>query len=330
MSVASHREAPAGAPGRALLRQRADAVPDALRAFDPGEASAFLGAPLPPGGLVATGAGASLEHARVLAALVADAAGVPARALPPSAFLGAPDPRAREAALVVFSQGLSPNARAALAHAGAYASAALVTSRDPAGGDAVRAEALAAFVRAGGRTLHLPVDRESGLLVRVVGPLLASAAAIELARGAARAAGAAPPWPTPGGDALAAAVAAAAQRGRALRSERTGDPLGGALAFLAGSAAARLAGPLARKLLEGLLRPAAAGLGPLEFAHGGFQQLFAGARDVPRAPRPDAPRARRSSSRAPRRCSTRRATRVAAAPRARCRPARRRSSTRRW
>jgi creatinine amidohydrolase len=285
VSVASDRERERGAAGRALLRRRADAVPDALRAFDPLEAAALLAAPLPPAGLVATGAGASLEHARVLAALVADTAGIPARALPPSAFLGAPDPRARGAALVVFSQGLSPNARAALAHAGAYASATLVTSANPAaggaegdeaGGGAARAEALAAFARAGGRTLRLPVDRESGLLVRVVGPLLASAAAIELARGAARAAGAEPPWPTPAGDALAAAVAAAAQRGRALRAERAGDPLSGALAFLAGPEAARLAGPLARKLLEGLLVPLPPVWDLLDFAHGGFQQLFAG------------------------------------------------------
>jgi len=260
--------------GRALLRRRIAAIPDALRAFDPGAAAALFCAPLPAGGVVATGAGASLEHARVLAALLAERLGVRARAAPPSAFLAPPDPAERAAVLVVFSQGLSPNARAALARAGAYASAILVTSRDPAHDDPERAASLSAFERAGGRVLRLPVDRESGLLVRVVGPLLGIAAAIELARGAAHAAGAACAWPTPSGDILAAAVAAAAERGHALRAARPGDPLAGVLAFLAGPAAAPLASPLARKLLEGLLTPLPPIWDPLDFAHGGFQQLF--------------------------------------------------------
>ena len=176
--------------GRARLRRRIDRIPEALAAFDPRDAALFDAA-LPPDGVVATGAGCSLEHARLLASLLSDELGVRARALPPSAFLGAPEPRARRAVLVVFSQGLSPNGRAALAHASAYAGAVLVTSRDPAGGDADRAAAVAAFERGGGRILRLPVDRESGLLLRVIGPILGSAAAVELARSAARAAGAA-------------------------------------------------------------------------------------------------------------------------------------------
>jgi creatinine amidohydrolase len=260
--------------GRARLRRRIDRIPEALAAFDPRDAALFDAA-LPPDGVVATGAGCSLEHARLLASLLSDELGVRARALPPSAFLGAPEPGARRAALVVFSQGLSPNGRAALAHASAYASAVLVTSRDPAGGDADRAAAVAAFERAGGRILRLPVDRESGLLLRVVGPMLGSAAAVELARSAAHAAGAAADWPTPSGDALAAAVAEAAARGRALRAEIPGDPLRGTLAFIASSRPARTAGPLARKLLEGLLVPLPPVWDPLDFAHGGFQQLFA-------------------------------------------------------
>lgn len=258
--------------GLVQLRERTLAIPEAIRAFDP--ASAALFDPThPPRAVVATGAGSSLEHARLLTSLLIDA-GVAARAVPPSALLGPPGARARGEQLVVFSQGLSPNGRAPLAHAGAWERSMLVTSEDPVAGDAARGEALAGFARAGGEVLRLPVAREAGLLLRVIGPALGALAAIYLSQSAARAAGLEPREPTLGRDTLATAVTDAAARGRALRATIPGDPLAGSLAFLGGAAATRGAGALARKLLEGLLVPLPPVWDLLDFAHGGFQQLF--------------------------------------------------------
>jgi creatinine amidohydrolase len=264
------------AGGLALLRRRVEAIPGQLRAFRAEDvALPELGA-APLRAVVATGAGSSLEHARFLASLLAEGLGFPARCAAPSVLLEPPGPEARDALLVVFSQGLSPNGRAPLAHARAWRGALLVTSEDPAGGDAERAAALAALRAAGGRALELPVPRETGLLLRAIGPSLGLLAAIEVARAVARSQQLAAPWPELGGDALAAAVEDAAARGRALRASLPGDPLPGALALLAGGAAGAPGGSLARKLLEGLLVPLPPVWDPLDFAHGGFQQLFAG------------------------------------------------------
>jgi creatinine amidohydrolase len=119
----------------------------------------------------------------------------------------------------------------------------------------------------------LPVPRESGLLLRVVGPALGTLVCIELARSLAAAQGITAPWPALSAEALARAVEDAAARGRALRASLPGDPLRGALALLAAPETAR-AGSLARKLLEGLLVPLPPIFDLLDFAHGGFQQLF--------------------------------------------------------
>jgi creatinine amidohydrolase len=259
--------------GLGLLRDRVEAIPRALRAFDAAalELPPCGGAPLR--GVVTAGVGSSLENARTLAALLAGDLGLPARSAAPSALLEPPGPRARDELLVVFSQGLSPNGCALLGHAAAYRGVLLVTGEAPEAGDPARELALRELAERGGRVLRLPVDRESGLLVRVIGPLLGQLAALEVARAAAREFGVAPSWPTLSGDALAAAVSDAAARARALRAALPGDPLRGALAFLASGPAAG-AGALARKLLEGLRVPLPPVWDLLDFAHGGFQQLF--------------------------------------------------------
>jgi creatinine amidohydrolase len=255
--------------GLGLLRQRVHAIPGRLRALDPAAIRAPAGA---PARVVATGAGSSLEHARLLVALLVEELGLPARCAAPSAFLADPGPRADEL-LVVFSQGLSPNARLALAKAPAWGAALLVTGEESGAEDPGGAAARARFREAGGEVLTLPVPRESGLLLRVVGPALGTLVCIELARSLAAAQGITAPWPALSAEALARAVEDAAARGRALRASLPGDPLRGALALLAAPETAR-AGSLARKLLEGLLVPLPPIFDLLDFAHGGFQQLF--------------------------------------------------------
>lgn len=274
--------------GAELLRRRVLAIPDCLRRFDLGAAPLPELGGAPPRFVVATGAGSSLENARFLTSLLGDALGVPARCAPPSALLGAPPEGAEEDLLVVFSQGLSPNGRAPLAHAGAWRGALLVTG-ESAGTNAEATRCLAAFAAAGGRILRTPAPPETGLLLRVIGPLLGALAAIELARAIAATRGVSAPWPRFDGDTLAAALEAAGARGRALRAALPGDPLAGALALLAGGSRSAGAGGLARKLLEGLRAPLPPVFDLLDFAHGGFQQLFEEPATLLALTSPDAP-----------------------------------------
>jgi len=277
------------APGLARLRERIAAIPERVAAFDDAAVRLPALGGVPRAGVVATGAGSSREHARLLAALLAEL-GVPARVAAPSAFLGAPAPAdAPDALLVVFSQGLSPNARAALAAAPRYRAAALVSAAGPGDADPARVAALAAFESAGGVRFPLPVGRESGLLVRVVGPMLGHLAAIALARALGAAWGRAAPWPALPAAAVAAALRDAAARARGLREAWPADPLGGALAFLAGGAHAERASHLSRKLLEGLLVPWPPIWDVVDFAHGGFQQLYAERATLLALARSDAP-----------------------------------------
>lgn len=274
--------------GLARLRERVASIPAHVAAWD----DACVALPRLDvstlRSVTTTGVGSSGEHAHLLAALLGEL-GVPARVAAPSAFLRPPPTGARDELLVVFSQGLAPNARAALRAAPAYRAALLATAVGPDDADADRAGALAAFDAAGGVRLALPVERESGLLVRVVGPMLGQLAAIALARALARALGAPAPWPALPGPALAAALRAASLRARSLCAERPGDPLAGAPALLAGGVHAARCSHLSRKLLEGLLVPWPPVWDLLDFAHGGFQQLYAGPATILALARADAP-----------------------------------------
>src|SRR5262249_30915459 len=82
--------------------------------------------------LAATGIGSSEAHARLLVHLVAEHTTLPARLLPPSALL-APGPGCAEDVLVVFSQGLSPNAQLALTHAARWRRVVAATAVTDAG-----------------------------------------------------------------------------------------------------------------------------------------------------------------------------------------------------
>src|SRR5262249_58617891 len=113
--------------------------------------------------LATTGIGSSEAHARLLAHLVAEHTALPARFLPPSALL-VPVPGCAEDALVVFSQGLSPNAQLALAHAARWRRVVAATAVTDAG-------RLAALRARGVTVVPFAGEGEFGTLVRVIGPL---------------------------------------------------------------------------------------------------------------------------------------------------------------
>jgi creatinine amidohydrolase len=81
----------------------------------------------------------------------------------------------------------------------------------------------------------------------------------------------------------------ASARGRALRAGLPGDPIDGVVALLAGGAHVARSSHLSRKLLEGLLVPWPPVWDLLDFAHGAFQQLYAGRATLLALARADAP-----------------------------------------
>jgi creatinine amidohydrolase len=219
--------------------------------------------------ILVTGLGSSAAHARLLARLLAENAGLPARAVPAGAFVGGrADPRD---ALVVFSQGLSPNARLALHDPGGWLGVVLVTAVGPRTRDAGKRAALQALDRAGGRVVPLPGGEEAGLLLRVAGPLAGYAVAFRLAAAIARAAGRGEATPRLDPDRVVAAMRRAA--GAAARLPH--DLLDGEIALLASGGYGALADNLAHTIGEGLYRPTPPVWDLLDFAHGPFQQLFA-------------------------------------------------------
>jgi creatinine amidohydrolase len=162
---------------RALLEEHAAAIPGELgRALDPG--LAFPALPR-DAAVVVTGVGGSEGPARYLALLL-HLAGRRAVFAPLSTY-ALTRPAALGDTLVLFSQGLSPNARLALRRAAEHRAAILFTSVD-AGRAAPEIRAcLDAFLGDGGRVVRLPPDDESGTLVRLVGPAIALVAAARFA-----------------------------------------------------------------------------------------------------------------------------------------------------
>lgn len=195
---------------------------------------------------IVTGAGGSEGPARMLAELLVSQAGLAAVFRPPSAFLTTP--RA-PAALCVVSQHLSPHAKMALAHAGAR----VLLTAEPT---------LPADVPLGVRQiLHGPLRREDTLLARVLGPELATLAALRWIDALCNQSYGAAQHEIP------SAVAQALQRAEPLSDAPIVILTHGEL----GSAAAT---GIAARMAEALLRPDVAVFDLFAFAHGPLQRYY--------------------------------------------------------
>lgn len=210
-----------------------------------------------------SGIGASEGVARAVAAWMRREARVDAEFLSFSRWLEATPHAPPFDAVVVWSQGLSPNARIAIGRAPAHATRVLITA-EPEHPEVVRA-------RAHGWLLceHGP-DAERGLLVRASGPACALAAGRALVdamivglNGVHRAAREA-----------SAAFAAGLDRGAALVKTVDVASLDRARAIVCGAGCEELYAGLAWTWMELSLRAPVALWEPLAFAHGPFQALF--------------------------------------------------------
>ena len=166
--------AESAARGRALLRSRIEAAPSLLARL-PERQPALLDAHLPkPRTIVTTGIGTSEGHARHLAELASRGFGWPSRFASAGSLESGAPPGAERDWLVVFSQGLSPNARTALTHVEAWGAVLIVTGLAPGMSDAdgltaEKRDWLLALEAAGCLRIDLGCGAEYGALLRVMG-----------------------------------------------------------------------------------------------------------------------------------------------------------------
>jgi hypothetical protein len=210
-----------------------------------------------PRSVVTTGIGASEGPARVLAAVLTEG-GIAARFTPLSHFTTTPLPGAD--LLVLFSQGLSPNARLVLDSQPYFPLRWLVTSLDPKSAKQAAGELLALFTSRGFSPIVVPPATESGTLVRLSGPTVATLMALRL------------------GALLLAdrrLLSRTAQAPDAYRAARDAEPLGdGPLALVTIGTSLAYTNGHRWKLLEALLAGDPPVWDVLQFAHGPLQAFY--------------------------------------------------------
>ena len=230
--------------------------------------------------LVATGIGTSEGHARHLAEVATRFCGQPARFVSTGALAAAPPPGADRDWLIVFSQGLSANARFALSHAEAWRGVILVTGLGMEAGEEVPAEKaswLDALDRGGVVRVDLGAGTEYGVLLRVIGARAGYAVSWSLLRSLASMRLESAPALTFEAEALRGAQENAETRADAIfgpdesvssffSSDRT-------LVLVSEDGALEFVDQLSLKLAEGLLRPRPRAVDVLEFTHGPLQSI---------------------------------------------------------
>lgn len=230
--------------------------------------------------LVATGIGTSEGHARHLAEVATRFCGQPARFVSTGALAAAPPPGADRDWLIVFSQGLSANARFALSHAEAWRGVILVTGLGMEAGEEVPAEKaswLDALDRRGVVRVDLGAGTEYGVLLRVIGARAGYAVSWSLLRSLASMRLESAPALTFEAEALRGAQENAEMRADAIfgpdesvssffSSDRT-------LVLVSEDGALEFVDQLSLKLAEGLLRPRPRAVDVLEFTHGPLQSI---------------------------------------------------------
>jgi creatinine amidohydrolase len=250
--------------GHAILTARVAEIPAAIARTAARSLPSLALGPAPVRRVVATGIGSSAAHAALLVHELRRA-GRDAVATPLSAFL-APVSPAPDDVLVVFSQGLSPNAALALDAPARWRRVVLVT--------AVTDEARLRPLRDAG-TVVATTDGEDelGTLVRVVGPMTGYVAALRLAEALG---GPVAPDLRGAGEAVVTPDVAV-------------DALEAPLALLTTGTYGELVPNLQYKVMEGMLLPMPPVWDVLHLAHGPFQQRARGRATFLALTRADAP-----------------------------------------
>ena len=260
--------------GHELLGQRLARIPDVL-------ADMIARGPLPlkPATLAAqrfiiTGTGSSEAHARYLTMLLNLYSDRAAAYLPLSGFIDRHPVAFAGKTLVVFSQGVSPNAQIALNRRGDFAHCVLFTATTPAAARAAgkqdRALLLQGILDAGGELVEFPLAEEYTTLIRFVGPLAGYLAALQFT---AQLAGCR--FPLPSAEVILPLLRQPAPADLLDAMVRLPSAFSQGFNIVTAAPISDFAQNLACKFMEGVFWPCPPISDFLQFAHGPFQQMNA-------------------------------------------------------
>lgn len=265
--------------GHDLIASRLASIPDIVAGMIRRGLPPLRPATLSSERFIVTGTGSSESHARYLVMLLNLHTSRSAYYLPLSAFVGSPADAFKGKTLVVWSQGVSPNAQIAIRRRRDFSHCILFSATTPAAARAAgkpdRAELIEQLLGDGGELIEFPLAEEYTTLIRVVGPVAGYLAALQFSAQFACRRFAAPTEE----DILPL-----------LESEPPAELVDSILrlpsAFSAGfnlvtaAPISDFAQNLACKFMEGLFWPCPPVSDFLQFAHGPFQQMTARPRPV--------------------------------------------------
>lgn len=265
--------------GHHLLAQRLASVPATLAGMLTQSPPALSARTLAGRRFVVTGTGSSEAHARYLAMLLNLHSDRSAAYLPLSGFVEPAPGAFAGKTLVVFSQGVSPNAQIALRRRREFDHLVLFTASTPAAARAAgkpdRAALLDGLLAEGHELVEFPLAEEYTTLIRFVGPLAGYLAALRFAA-ALPGCRAVPPAPA----ALAALLAARAPEELRDAMVRLPSAWSGGFNLVTAAPISDFSQNLACKFMEGVFWPCPPISDFLQFAHGPFQQMTAAPKPV--------------------------------------------------
>lgn len=265
--------------GHALLAARLASIPATLAGMLESAPPPLLPRTLASTRFVVTGTGSSEAHARYLAMLLNLYTDRSAAYLPLSGFVEPAPGAFAGKTLVVFSQGVSPNAQIALRRRREFAHLVLFSSTTPeaarAAGKPDRAALLQGLLDEGNELVEFPLAEEYTTLIRFVGPMAGYLAALQFA-------GQFPDCraPLPTAAQLAGLLDAKAPRDLLDAMIRLPSAWSGGFNLVTAAPISDFSQNLACKFMEGVYWPCPPISDFLQFAHGPFQQMNAAPKPV--------------------------------------------------
>ncbi|ATC65607.1 creatininase [Nibricoccus aquaticus] len=260
--------------GHGLLAQRLAGIPSIL-----GGMLSRGPAPLKPATLasthfIVTGTGSSEAHARYLATLLNFQTDRAATYLPLSGFTDGHRSGFKGKTLVVFSQGVSPNAQIALRRRRDFAHTILFTASTPAAalaaGKKDRAALLQTFLDEGNELVEFPLAEEYTTLIRFVGPMAGYLACLQFTAQLASCR-----FTEPSASELLPLLDAQPPADLVSAMKRSTSRFAQGFNLVTAAPISDFAQNLACKFMEGVFWPCPPISDFLQFAHGPFQQMTA-------------------------------------------------------
>lgn len=260
--------------GHVLLAERLERIPSILVEMIRQAPAALKATTRSSQRFVVTGTGSSEAHARYLAMLLNLYTERSAAYVPLSGFTTATPEAFQGKTLVVFSQGVSPNAQIAIQRRRDFAHTLLFTATNPQAareaGKVDRAVLLERMLDEGGELIEFPLAEEYTTLIRFVGPMAGYLAALQfVARlGDCR-------FSPPSEASILPLLAATPPEELLHDMLRLPSAFSQGFNLVSAAPISDFAQNLACKFMEGLYWPCPPISDFLQFAHGPFQQMNA-------------------------------------------------------